>query len=396
VSILVFGLGAAALLRAAHQEFASNASWGLEPETLVARRSETVQPVLALFQVQPPAAKQATTEQKVNESKAVVVHATIPAALGPRPTPSAAAGSKTRAALIGHEPPPPSVSDAEASKSNGPGIAKTMPGHIDKIDREPAHSETADTHTAGPLPSTAPSDGAASARPKPMAGAPAANHTSTGDHSPAPANGHASPASATGVPAATASPVAVSKPPASPSSPPVAGAAESPAASPKAPSLTAAANPQAPAAQDARSPAAPKQQAKLEASADSAPSKITSPGALPVAAAKPKPDEATAAKPEAKQAEERPRAKQTAGAADGTASPAASAKASPVTSTAGQQGAAAHEQARSPAAPKPSKPRISAKSESRKAALPAGSSVAAAKPKPAKPSLDEAKRKLRA
>jgi len=37
MSILVFGLGAAALLRAAHEEFASNPSWRGAPETIFAQ-----------------------------------------------------------------------------------------------------------------------------------------------------------------------------------------------------------------------------------------------------------------------------------------------------------------------------------------------------------------------
>ena len=128
VSILVFGLGAAALLRAAHQEFASDASWGLEPETLVARQNETPQPVLALFQVQTSVAKQQPAEQKVKDSKAIraPVVASAPASVEPPATSSPAAGSKKPAALIGLEPPP-RKSEAEAPKSDGPRIAATGP-----------------------------------------------------------------------------------------------------------------------------------------------------------------------------------------------------------------------------------------------------------------------------
>jgi hypothetical protein len=51
LSILVFGLGAAALLRAAHEEFASNPSWHAAPETTFAQQGEAIRPVLALLQV---------------------------------------------------------------------------------------------------------------------------------------------------------------------------------------------------------------------------------------------------------------------------------------------------------------------------------------------------------
>ncbi len=44
LSLLVFGLGAAALLRAAHEEFASTPSWRAPPETVFAQPSQTAPP----------------------------------------------------------------------------------------------------------------------------------------------------------------------------------------------------------------------------------------------------------------------------------------------------------------------------------------------------------------
>jgi len=55
MSILVFGLGAAALLRAAHEQFASNTSLRTAPETTFAQPSEATRPVLAVLRVEPPA-----------------------------------------------------------------------------------------------------------------------------------------------------------------------------------------------------------------------------------------------------------------------------------------------------------------------------------------------------
>jgi hypothetical protein len=56
MSIMVFGLGAAALFRAAHEEFASNPSWRPTPETSFAQQGETTRPVLAMLRIdQPPA-----------------------------------------------------------------------------------------------------------------------------------------------------------------------------------------------------------------------------------------------------------------------------------------------------------------------------------------------------
>ena len=53
MSILVFGLGAAALLRAAHEEFASNPSWRMAPEPKFAQASDAPGPVLAMLRLEP-------------------------------------------------------------------------------------------------------------------------------------------------------------------------------------------------------------------------------------------------------------------------------------------------------------------------------------------------------
>jgi hypothetical protein len=73
MSILVFGLGAAALLRAAHEEFASNPSWHASPEPVFAQRSEpqgpvsqapvTQAPVLAMLHIEPPTAEEKAPDQ---------------------------------------------------------------------------------------------------------------------------------------------------------------------------------------------------------------------------------------------------------------------------------------------------------------------------------------------
>ena len=54
MSLLVFGLGAAALLRAAHEEFASTPTWRAAPETVFAQPVETTRPVLALLRINTP------------------------------------------------------------------------------------------------------------------------------------------------------------------------------------------------------------------------------------------------------------------------------------------------------------------------------------------------------
>ena len=56
MSILVFGLGAAALLRAAHEEFANLPSRRSTPEPMFARRTDETPPTLALLRIDPPVA----------------------------------------------------------------------------------------------------------------------------------------------------------------------------------------------------------------------------------------------------------------------------------------------------------------------------------------------------
>ena len=55
MSILVFGLGAAALLRAAHEEFANLPSRRAPPEPVFARLNDDPMPSLALLRVDLPA-----------------------------------------------------------------------------------------------------------------------------------------------------------------------------------------------------------------------------------------------------------------------------------------------------------------------------------------------------
>jgi hypothetical protein len=93
MSILVFGLGAAALLRAAHEEFASNASRRVAPEPKFAQQNEAPReqneapreesgepetPVLAVLRVEPEPAQQQAAES-------------IPAAATPADPPAIAA-----------------------------------------------------------------------------------------------------------------------------------------------------------------------------------------------------------------------------------------------------------------------------------------------------------------
>ena len=82
MSLMVFGLGAAALLRAAHEEFASNPSWRAAPEVMFAQQTETAKPVLAMLQVGLPAAENAQGHSPATDAPAEQ------AAIAPAPTES--------------------------------------------------------------------------------------------------------------------------------------------------------------------------------------------------------------------------------------------------------------------------------------------------------------------
>lgn len=79
MSILIFGLGAAALLRAAHEEFANLPSRRSTPEPMFARRTDETPPTLALLRIDLP--EENATEAAV-AAPAPEVAPDIPAAPG--------------------------------------------------------------------------------------------------------------------------------------------------------------------------------------------------------------------------------------------------------------------------------------------------------------------------
>jgi hypothetical protein len=127
-SILVFGLGAAALLRAAHEEFASKPSWRGTPETMFGQQDEA-RPVLALLQVEPEAKVAATdvAKEPVGEPGAPQRQDDTPSAVAlpePAAAPSPAPEPQKVAALSTPEPerpvtpsPPEETPPAAAAKS---------------------------------------------------------------------------------------------------------------------------------------------------------------------------------------------------------------------------------------------------------------------------------------
>ena len=140
VSILVFGLGAAALLRAAHEEFASNPSWRATREVRFAQAEETDRPTLAMLRIEPRADAAKMTDAPIGVKLAVTAATSAaPAAVEP-PTPEAeeppatATSSPIETAAV--ESPP-----AEASPS--PDTAPV----VEATDRPAVAEETATAAT---------------------------------------------------------------------------------------------------------------------------------------------------------------------------------------------------------------------------------------------------------
>ena len=156
MSVLIFGLGAAALLRAAHEQFAHVPSRRTPPEPVFARQNEPLMPTLALLRVEPEVA------EKVPDNVAVAIPETVPAV---RALEAPAAESEKLAALKVEEPAP-----AEPIKSDIPAAAGTpalqaMPAETPIANEEVKLAAIAET-------ATTPASAAASTAREPVAEAP--------------------------------------------------------------------------------------------------------------------------------------------------------------------------------------------------------------------------------
>jgi hypothetical protein len=131
LSVLIFGLGAAALLRAAHEEFASMPSRRAPPEMVFAQQSEPPAPTLALLRFDPPVAEEAPD---------IVPMAAAPAEQAPDATPPAE--PEKLAALK-----PEDVSAPEAAKPEG---SKPEASNPEASNSETSKPETSNLETSKP------------------------------------------------------------------------------------------------------------------------------------------------------------------------------------------------------------------------------------------------------
>jgi hypothetical protein len=131
MSILFFGLGAAALLRAAHEEFAINPSWRAPPETRFAQQSEVATPTLAMLRVDPPGAEQ-TVSDHVPPVAAPAEPATIVSAPeGPAAIASTPAEPERIATLNSEDLPPQETAKPELAVAEGQPQSESAPAQAD-------------------------------------------------------------------------------------------------------------------------------------------------------------------------------------------------------------------------------------------------------------------------
>ncbi len=147
MSILVFGLGAAALLRAAHEEFASIPTWRAAPETIFAQPAEATRPVLALLRVDAPVMEKATASAPADAAAAVTSALTEPervVALKPEDSPPPETAKPEIPAAES-----PAQSEAASVSAEPPAfVAETKVSETKPAETKPAETKSAETKVA--------------------------------------------------------------------------------------------------------------------------------------------------------------------------------------------------------------------------------------------------------
>ena len=117
VSVLIFGLGAAALLRAAHEEFVSLPSWRLAQQPLLAPQFEMNAPTLAMLRIEAPAPRSMVenTRPHVLQTDAPRLEAVHPEPVRDQPPVQPEAVATPVAIATPETPTEPPVSVAEPS-----------------------------------------------------------------------------------------------------------------------------------------------------------------------------------------------------------------------------------------------------------------------------------------
>jgi hypothetical protein len=146
MSIMVFGLGAAALLRAAHETFASTPSWHTSPETNFAQQGEASRPMLSMLRVDPPIAEKAPDNAPALTAPPVVAEPAEPVATGPTPPPDQATTTPAPSE-------PERIAALQPADSPAPAIAKPdipVAENPPQDQAAPAQDEAAAPQTTAP------------------------------------------------------------------------------------------------------------------------------------------------------------------------------------------------------------------------------------------------------
>lgn len=124
MSVLIFGLGAAALLRSAHEEFVSLPSRRAPAEQVFARQNEPPMPTLALLRFDPPAA----VDDKPSESTSA---GAAPEPMTPaEPSAEAAPAEPEKLAALKPEEPMPAAAKPEVAAVDTTAAAPAAPAEV--------------------------------------------------------------------------------------------------------------------------------------------------------------------------------------------------------------------------------------------------------------------------
>ena len=134
LSLLVFGLGAAALLRAAHESFASNPSWRAAPEVTFAQRTESTPPILATLRVDTPVVEKAPELAPTGTSSADPTPVT--------PAPAAASAPTTAEQVAALKPVDATPAETKTSETT---TSESAPPAIASAENLPPAAETTPT-----------------------------------------------------------------------------------------------------------------------------------------------------------------------------------------------------------------------------------------------------------
>jgi hypothetical protein len=131
MSILVFGLGAAALLRAAHEEVASNPTWRAAPEMMFAQQGDGSRPVLAMLRVEPAAMEQKAADNVPAVAAPVEPATIVSAPAEPAASPATPAEPERIAALKPEASSPLEAATPEVLPAENPPQAEAAPVQAD-------------------------------------------------------------------------------------------------------------------------------------------------------------------------------------------------------------------------------------------------------------------------